>query len=63
MYCDNHFIIYVNQIIMLYTLNVYSAVSQLYLNKSGRKKKTKKPPLSKNLLVLSDFLIQFGFIT
>ena len=29
---------YVNQIIMLYTLNLYSAVCQLYLNKTGRKK-------------------------
>ena len=29
---------YVSQIIMLYTLNVYSAVCQLYLNKTGRKK-------------------------
>ena len=30
---------YVNQIIMLYILNLYSAVSQLYLNKTGRKKR------------------------
>ena len=29
--------IYVSQIIILYTLNVYSAVCQLYLNKTGRK--------------------------
>ena len=28
---------YVSQIIMLCTLNVYSAVCQLYLNKTGRK--------------------------
>ena len=28
----------VSQIIMLYTLNLYSAVCQLYLNKTGRKK-------------------------
>ena len=28
---------YVSQIIMLYTLNLYSAVCQLYLNKTGRK--------------------------
>ena len=33
---------YVSQIIMLYTLNLYSAVRQLYLNKTGRKTKTKK---------------------
>ena len=29
---------YVSQIIMLYTLNLYSAVCQLHLNKTGRKK-------------------------
>ena len=33
---------YVSQIIMLYTLNLYSAVCQLCLNKIGRKSKTKK---------------------
>ena len=30
---------YVSQIIMLYTLNLYSAVCQLFPNKTGRKKK------------------------
>ena len=29
---------YESQIIMLYTLNLYSALCQLYLNKTGRKK-------------------------
>ena len=29
---------YVTQIIMQYTLNLYSAVHQLYLNQTGRKK-------------------------
>ena len=29
---------YVRQIIMLYTLNLYSAVCQLYFNKTRRKK-------------------------
>ena len=29
---------YVSQIIMLYTLNLYRPVCQLYLNKIGRKK-------------------------
>ena len=28
----------VSQIIMLYTLNFYSAICQLYLNKTGREK-------------------------
>ena len=38
-YCANYFMMYVSQIIMLYTLNFYSAICQLYLNKSGTKKK------------------------
>ena len=29
---DNHFMMYVSQINVLYTLNLYSAVCQLYLN-------------------------------
>lgn len=33
----NHFMVYVNQIIVLYTLNIYSAISQLHLNKTGEK--------------------------
>ena len=37
-YSDHHFMMHVSQIIMLYTLNLYSAVCQLYLNKTGRKK-------------------------
>ena len=28
---------YVNEIIMQYTLNLYSAIYQLYLNETGRK--------------------------
>ena len=35
---DNHFMMYISQIIMLYTLNLHSAVCQLYLNKTERKK-------------------------
>ena len=27
---------YISQVIMLYTLNLYSAVCQLFLNKTGR---------------------------
>ena len=30
--------IYVSQIIMLYTLSIHNAVHQLYLNKTGGKK-------------------------
>ena len=37
-YCDNHFMMYVSQITVLYTLNLYSAVCQLYLNKTEREK-------------------------
>ena len=33
--CDNHFMMYLCWIIMLYTLNLYSAVCQLYPNKTG----------------------------
>ena len=36
-YGDNHFMMYVSQIIMFYMLNVYSAVFQLYLTKSEGK--------------------------
>ena len=32
----DYFMIYVSRIIMLYTLNLYSAVCQLYLNKTGK---------------------------
>ena len=35
---DNHFMGCVNQISMLYILNLYGAVCQLHLNKTGRKK-------------------------
>lgn len=31
----NHFVIFVNQAIMLYALNLYSDVCQLFLNKTG----------------------------
>ena len=37
-YCGNHFTIYVTQIIMLHTLNLHSAVCQLYLSKTEGKK-------------------------
>ena len=36
-YCATHFMIYMSQIIMLYSLNIYSAVCQLYFHKTGRK--------------------------
>ena len=41
-YYDNHFMMYVSQIIMLYTLNLFSAICRPYLNKTGRKQKQKK---------------------
>ena len=40
MFCDNHFMMYVSQIIMLYTLNLCSAVCQLYRNTTGTKNET-----------------------
>ena len=39
-YCGNHFTIYINQIIMLHTLNLYSGICQLFLNKTKKKKTT-----------------------
>ena len=36
-YCDDHFMMFVSHIFMLYTLNLYSAACHLYLNKTGRK--------------------------
>ena len=35
---------YANQITMLHTLNLYSAVCQLYLNKTGRKRERESLP-------------------
>ena len=37
-YSEKHFIIYVSHITMLYILNLYTTVCQLYLNKTGVKK-------------------------
>ena len=37
-YCKNHFIMHVNEIIVLYTLNLNSAVCLLYLSKTRRNK-------------------------
>ena len=42
-----NFLMYVSQIIMLYTLNLYSSVCQLYLNKTGFKKEQMFSPLSR----------------
>ena len=39
-YCDDHFMMYISQIMVLHSLNLYSNVHQLYINKTG--KKTKK---------------------
>ena len=38
-HCGDHFMMYVSQIMILYTLNLYSAICQLYLNKTGRRRK------------------------
>ena len=35
---------YANQITMLHTLNLYSAVCQLYLNKTGKKRERESLP-------------------
>ena len=39
--CGNHFIMYLSQTFMLNTLNLYSAVCQVYFNKTERKQKIK----------------------
>ena len=44
-YCDNHFMMYVSQFIMLSTLNLYIAVCQLYL-KLKEKTKLKSEDIS-----------------
>ena len=40
MYWGNHLMMYLSQLIMLYTLKLYSVVCQLYLNKTKRKTNT-----------------------
>ena len=35
-YCANHFMMYVSQIIMLFTLNLSSSLCQLHLDRIGR---------------------------
>ena len=47
-YCGHHLTMYVSQILMLYT-NLYSAVCQLYLNKTGRKGKRKENEFQENM--------------
>ena len=37
-YHGNYFMMCIDKIIMLYTLNLYSAVCQLYVNKTGRER-------------------------
>ena len=36
-HCGSHFTIYIIQTVMLYALNLYSDVCQLFLNKNGGK--------------------------
>lgn len=38
-HCGHHFMIHVNQIIMLYALDVYNEVCQLFLSNTGKKRK------------------------
>lgn len=35
--CEHHFMMYVSQIFILYTLNLHNAENQLYLNKTNKK--------------------------
>ena len=58
--CDNHFMMYMSQIIMLYTLNLYSAGGELQLNKIGRGKNVVPPKsfLRKSGLVKAMSLVE-----
>lgn len=47
-YLGNHFTIYVKQLIILYALNLYSDVCQLFLTKTGENKN--KPKKSSKIL-------------
>ena len=47
-YCENHFMMSASQIIMLYTINGYSAVCQLYINKTGQIFLKNHPTVSTN---------------
>ena len=59
-YCDNHFMIDENQILMVYIFNLYNAVCHLHLNKTEKNKNENKktlPPCEdieqpKNMLML-----------
>lgn len=53
-YCGNYFTVYVNQTIMLYTLNLYSDECQLFLNKTVNKVR-KHYPNGWNRIADSDF--------
>ena len=46
--------IYVSQIITLYTLNLHSVVCQSHLNKTGRKKKQQLQPKKKKVFFYSE---------
>ena len=41
-YCDTHLMMYISQFITLYTLNLHSAICQLYFNKSRREKQRRQ---------------------
>ena len=52
---------YVSQITMLCTLNLYSAVSHLNLNKTGRIKKNSKEFTNRLLELISEFSKVAGY--
>ena len=59
-YCDNHFIMYVSQITMLSTLNLYIAVCQLYLKFKEKQSKTTKKKRYSSWTIMDNLS---GFIT
>ena len=59
--CGNHFMMYVSHITMLYTLNLYSVICQLYINKTRRKKRKVKCNRKQQIYLPHQFLMFFFF--
>lgn len=52
---------YLNQMVMLFTLNLHSVVCQLYFNKTGRKKMKNKIGVKKMFEKLWEWTVLFLF--
>ena len=58
-YSDNHFMMYVNHIIMFHTLHLYSDLYHLYLNETERKKQNRRKILNKRIPLLAQKIIEY----